>query len=121
MSGIRPAPIFDLNNALFPTVTVYDLKQIGDKLFYMEPKIGEDFTRTGQLALNDTIREKLENMRDFSFSFRGDELFSEGRVGLLENIVRKQVEALLSGKRLTTEDVFPVSSAARKRFEDDYN
>ena len=121
MEIIRPAPIFDLNNTLFPTITVDELKQIGDKLFYMEPKIGEDFTRTGQLALDDTIREKLENMRDFSFAFRGDDLFSEERVGLLENIVRKQAEALLSGKRLTTEEVFPMSSAARKRFEEDYN
>ena len=109
MEIIKPTPVFDLNNTLFPTFTVENLRNIGDRLFLIEPKIGDDFTRIGQIGLNDTIKERLEQMRGFSFSFRGDKYFTEERVELLEVIVRKQIEAVLSDKKLYTDDVFSVS------------
>lgn len=40
--------------------------------------------------MNDVIRDRLKDMADFSFSFRGDSIFTEKRVKLLEEIVRKQ-------------------------------
>ena len=44
----------------------------------------------GQVALNDTLKDKLKDMKDFTFSFRGDDVFSPNRVKILEQTVQKQ-------------------------------
>ena len=66
----------------------------------------------GQFALeNDTsglLRTRVEQLKDFSFSFRGDRVFTAERVIKLEQAVRKQAEAILSNERLQTRDVFPL-------------
>lgn len=109
---LRMSPVFDLNLSLMPEA---DGKSIRDAGYYFyhdvhRPKLGEDFTELGQLALeNDTsglLRKRVEQVADFSFSFRGDDVFTEERVKLVEQAVRKQAEAILSPQRLFTKDVF---------------
>ena len=100
------APVFDLNLSMLPYVKMPEFENIGDVLFEYAPKLGNDFTRIGQIAMNDIIRDRLKDMADFSFSFRGDSEFSEKRVERLEEIVRKQAAAILSNETLQTKDVF---------------
>ena len=100
------APIFDMNLCLLPYALEEDFENIGDKLFEYAPKLGEDFTRIGQMGMNDIIRDRVKDMRDFSFSFRGDDVFLPERVKCLENIVRQQASAILSQNKLYTKDVF---------------
>ena len=106
MQIVEMAPIFDMNLSLLPYVTMDEFKNIGDKLFEYTPKLGEDFTRIGQMGMNDVIRDRVRNMRDFSFTFRGDDTFAPERVRRLEEIVRRQATAILSNDRLYTKDVF---------------
>ena len=106
MKIVGMSPVFDLNLSMLPYVTMSEFENIGDKLFGYAPKLGNDFTRIGQIAMNDVIRDRLKDMADFSFSFRGDSKFTEKRVKLLEKIVRKQATAILSNETLQTRDVF---------------
>ena len=52
------------------------------------------------------IRAILIGMKSFQFSFRGDEKFEPERVKLMEQMIHKQIEALLSREVLYTKDVF---------------
>ena len=100
------APVFDLNIAMLPYVEMNEFDKIGDKLFNYAPKLGNDFTRIGQIAMNDIIRDRLKDIADFSFSFRGDDVFTEARIRCLENILHRQAAAILSKDKLHTADVF---------------
>ncbi len=111
------APIFDMNISLLPYVTTEDLKNIGDKLYECSPKLGEDFTRLGQMGINDNIRDRVKDMCDFSFTFRGDDVFPAERVKRLEEVVRRQAKAILSTEKLYTKDVF----FSQKAKEDEEN
>ena len=106
MRVLKMAPVFDLNICLLPYVEMNEFENIGDKLFEYNPKLGNDFTRIGQIAMNDVIRDRLKDISDFTFKFRGDDVFSEERVKKLEEIVKKQAKAILSNEVLQTKDVF---------------
>ncbi len=110
---IGMSPIFDLNLSLLPYTEANDFDNIGDKLFECSPKLGEDFTRIGQMGMNDVLRSRVKDMRDFSFSFRGDDVFTEEHVRQLEKIVRRQAEAILASEKLYTKDVFPSDKAEK--------
>lgn len=107
---IGMSPVFDLNLSLM--LYTDDFTNIGDKLFEWSPKLGEDFTRIGQMGTNDVLRDRIKDIRDFSFSFRGDDVFTEDHVKQLETVVRKQAAALLSSDKLYTKDVFFSQRAA---------
>lgn len=101
------APVFDLNIALFSNAVPEDFKHIGDYIHKISPKLGNDFTEMGQFAANNaTCRDRIKDMKDFTFSFRGDEIFSPERVKCLERIVQKQAAAILSQDKLKTNIVF---------------
>lgn len=103
---IGMSPIFDLNLSMLPYVEMNEFEYIGDKLFGYAPKLGNDFTQIGQIAMNDKIRDRLKDVADFTFSFRGDGKFTEERVRQLEEIVHRQAAAILSNEKLKTKDVF---------------
>lgn len=90
MQIVGMSPVFDLNISMLPYVGMSEFENIGDKLFSYAPKLGKDFTRIGQIAMNDAIRDRLKDIADFSFSFRGDSKFTEKRIKLMEDIVQKQ-------------------------------
>ena len=106
------APIFDMNISLFPYTSIEKFKDIGNVIYKCDIKLGDDFVHMGQTALNDVIRDRVKDMKDFSFSFRGDDVFPPERVKCLEEIVRHQAEAILSKETLYTKDVFFSSQAA---------
>ena len=108
---IGMSPIFDFNLSLLPYAEMNTFHHIGDKLFECSPKLGEDFTRIGQMGLNDILRSRVKDMLDFSFSFCGDDVFTEERVKQLEKIVHSQAAAILSSEKLYTRDVFPSAKA----------
>ena len=64
------------------------------------------FTRTGQEMLTSEIRRELMNLQGFRFSFRGNREFGPARVQALENMVDRQIQAILKGEILYTRDVF---------------
>ena len=103
---IGMAPIFDLNLSMLPYVSMKDFDSIGDKLFEYAPVLGDDFTRIGQMAMNDTLRDRVKTICDFSFAFQGDDVFTPERVRAMEGIIRRQAQALLSSETLRTKDVF---------------
>lgn len=100
------APIFDMNVSLLPYIADKDFENIGDKLYECSPELGEDFTRLGQMGINDSIRERVKDMRDFSFAFRGDDVFLPKRVECLEKLIRQQAAAILKPYKVYTKDVF---------------
>lgn len=106
LETVRMSPIFDLNLTLLPTVKIEEFENIGEILFGLSPRLGTDFTRIGQIAMNDDIRDKVKDIKDFKFSFRGDATFPEERVKALEEIVNRQAEAILSQDILYTYRVF---------------
>lgn len=115
---VRMAPVFDLNLSLLPYIERSDFPQIGSKMRDYSPVIGEDFTRIGQQAMTSEIRSILIDMKSFQFSFRGDDKFEPERVNLMEQMLHKQIEALLSREILYTKDVFmpEQKSVASDRF-----
>lgn len=100
------APVFDFNLTLLPYVLDSEFANIGDKLLEYGPKLGTDFVRIGQQALTDQIRGSVKNLKDFEFSFRGDDKFSAKRVKVMTKIVNRQAAAILSHDVLQTKDVF---------------
>lgn len=100
------APVFDMNLSMLPYVSMSDFDNIGDKLFEYAPVLGDDFTRIGQMAMNDMLRDRVKTICDFSFAFRGDDKFTPERINAIEAIIRKQASALLSTEILRTRDVF---------------
>ena len=107
------APVFDMNLSLLCNVPESGLDHVGDALYGCSPKIGSDFTRTGQLMLTDSIRERVKELQDFEFSFCGDNKFSEKRVRKTEEIIQKQSSAILSNQKLMLKDVFFSAQAER--------
>lgn len=103
---IGMAPVFDLNLSMLPYVSMSDFDNIGDKLFEYAPVLGDDFTRIGQMAMNDTLRDRVKDICDFSFAFRGDDTFTPERIRAIEAVIRKQAAALLSTDVIRTRDVF---------------
>ena len=103
---IQMAPVFDLNLSLLPYIERSDWEQIGTKMRDYGPVIGEDFTRIGQQAMTSEIRALLIEMKSFQFSFHGDDKFEPKRVKLMEQMIHRQIEALLSGEILYTKDAF---------------
>lgn len=112
MDIIGMSPIFDLNLSMLPYVDMEDFDHIGDKLYGYAPKLGNDFTRIGQIAMNDIIRDRLKNIMDYTFCFRGDDVFTTKRVIFLEDIIHKQAKAILSNDKIMTKDVFFSKEAA---------
>lgn len=108
------APVFDLNLSMLPYVSMSDFENIGDKLFEYAPVLGDDFTRIGQMAMNDTLRDRVKAICDFSFAFRGDDTFTPDRVKAVEAVIRKQAAALLSTETLRTRDVFFSQNAVQE-------
>lgn len=103
---VRMAPVFDLNLSLLPHIESEDWEHLETKLCDYAPEIGDDFTRIGQQAMTSEIRSVLAGLKGFQFVFRGDENFSPKRVQLMERMVNRQIEALLSRDVLYTRDVF---------------
>lgn len=95
-----------MNMSMLPYVERDEFLDIGRKMEQYGPRIGEDFTRMGQQAVNSFIRSTLVGLKGFRFSFRGDEHFPEWRVSAMEELVNRQIEAVLSKDILQTKDVF---------------
>lgn len=109
LSVVSISPVFDFNLSLLYSCNTNDLKnQIGDCLYNFTPALYSDFTRMGQLCANgnDKIQDRLKDLKDFTFSFRGDDVFPEERIKVLERSVQLQATAILSSERLYTKDVF---------------
>lgn len=106
MERVKMAPVFDLNMALLPYVEKEEFLDIGKKLLEYGPRIGEDFTRMGQQAATSSIRADLIGLKGFQFEFRGDNVFPEWRVKALEELVNRQIEAVISKEILQTQNVF---------------
>ena len=50
---------------MLPYVSMKDFDNIGDKLFEYAPVLGDDFTRIGQMAMNDALRDRVKTICDF--------------------------------------------------------
>lgn len=100
------APNFDFNLSMLPYVVMEEFERIGTKLLDYSPAIGNDFTRIGQKMLTAEIRRELINLQGFRFSFRGNREFAPARVLALEEMVNRQIQAILKGQILYTRDVF---------------
>ena len=100
------APVFDFNLAFFPYVLNKEFENIGDKLLEYGPKLGDDFTRLGQQALTDKTADRLKDIKDFEFSFKGDRKFTKERLDTIHSLINRQIDAVLSKDILYTKDVF---------------
>lgn len=107
---LKPSKIFDLNLALFGSLSKENLTDFYYYACSTRPKIGDDFTLVAQRLLTPEIRQDLEKLVDFSFSFRGGKIgdieYEDWRVKLTEEIIRTQVKAILSEESKRTKEVF---------------
>lgn len=108
------APNFDFNLSMLPYVTKEEFQDIGTKLLDYGPAIGNDFTRVGQEMLTSEIRKELVNLQGFRFSFRGNQDFAPSRVNILEEMVNRQIRAILKNETLYTKDVFIPKKTTQK-------
>lgn len=107
------APFFDQNKSLFGDLRKEDFEHISRHIYYRRPRIGRDFTGLGRWAITEEIAKDLEGMRDFSFTFRGDDTMPDWMVEGVENTVRRQIEGLLD-LTIPENEVF-----ARKKTEEE--
>ena len=110
---VSMAPVFDMNISLFPDASLEKFQNIGDVIYKTQPKLGDDFTRMGQTAMNDVIKDRVKVLKDFTFSFRGNDVFPPERVKYLEEVIQRQAAAILSKETLYTKDVFFSPQAAK--------
>ncbi len=103
---LRIAPNFDFNLSMLPYVLWEEFEDIGRELLDYGPAVGDDFTRLGQRMLTSEIRKELISLDGFHFSFRGNRDFSPERVCAMEEMVSRQIRAVLKGDILYTRDVF---------------
>ncbi|MCM1468328.1 MAG: hypothetical protein NC086_09280 [Alistipes sp.] len=108
------SPNFDFNLSMLPYVTKEEFEHIGTKLLDYGPAIGDDFTRVGQKMLTAEIRKELINLQGFCFSFRGNKDFEPSRVRIMEEMVDRQIRAILKGEILYTKDVFVPKETKQK-------
>ncbi len=99
---LRMAPVFDMNLSMLPYLDASDAMRIGDYLDRYKPCIGHDFTRDAQAVLTPEIRTTLIQLKDFTFSFRGDERFTVERVRFMERLIHRQIDAILNKAPLCT-------------------
>lgn len=110
---VRMAPLFDENISL--GTYIMDDEFAGNlKINELRSKQGDDFLKNAAQYLTPGIRDRVESLIDFHFTFRGDAFFTEKRVEILEKVVRTMAEAVLLGK---TEifAAFPAEEIARER------
>lgn len=100
------SPVFDLNLSMLYNFTDEDFANVGMKLYETVPKLGDDFTRIGQIAMNDVIAERVRKIKDLSFSFSGDDVFSQSRIEKMLEIISVQASAILSDKTMYIRDTF---------------
>lgn len=108
------APNFDFNLSMLPYVFGEEFEDIGRKLLDYGPAVGDDFTRMGQKMLTSEIRRELIGLDGFRFSFRGNRDFIPERVRMMEELVHRQIRAVLKGDILYTKDVFVPQGFVRK-------
>ncbi|MCM1188206.1 MAG: hypothetical protein NC541_02795 [bacterium] len=113
------APNFDFNLSMLPYVTAEEFGQIGTKLLDYGPAIGNDFTRVGQKMLTSEIRRELINLQGFRFTFRGNKDFEPSRVQILEEMVNRQINAILRSDVLYTKDVFVPAKVSQESIGSD--
>ncbi len=117
LEPVQMAPIFDMNLALLPYVEQNEFTDIGTKLLEYGPRIGDDFTKVGRMAMTPEIRSELIGLKGFTFTFRGDDTYPEWRVKKIEEMVNRQIEALLNKEILNTKDVFVPALAYPEKIE----
>lgn len=112
---LRMAPTFDFNLSLLYSFNNLNSDNINDAIFDSSSLLGNDFTSVAKNVINDVIRDKLKDMKDFKFAFRGDEVYPSNRIKLMEEVINKHASKLLStsNSELLTTDVF-VSNKHRK-------
>ncbi len=91
---------------MLPYVTKEEFQDIGTKLLDYGPQMGGDFLQVGQEMLTPEIRRELIGLQGFEFSFRGNQEFEPWRVKAMEEMVHRQIQAILRGGGLQTKDVF---------------
>ena len=104
---IRMAPVYDFNLSMLHHCTEDDFQNIGKRVQELAPCIGDDFTELAKAVVTPEIRSDLVNLKGYSFSFGGDEIFPKWRVKKMEDIVDKHINAILGKSRVFTADVFP--------------
>ena len=113
------APNFDFNLSMLPYVTTEEFERIGTKLLDYGPAMGNDFTRVGQEMLTSEIRRELIELQGFQFAFRGNKDFEPARVRILEEMVNRQIHAILRNDILYTKDVFVPEKVPQESIEFD--
>lgn len=98
MQVLRMAPVFDLNRALLPAL---DEDQLANPEWYIQrcqSKLGGDFTATAQTLMSASIRADMEALLEFRFRPHPCIPLPDERVRLLELLVRRRAEEILTGK-----------------------
>lgn len=92
------APMFDHNRSL-----LYGLKspeKVSEYLKQQIPRIGMDFNITAHSLLTPRLRQDLLNLKGFHFRQDGEFDLPKERITMLEQVVNRQIDNILSGTSL---------------------
>lgn len=92
------APMFDHNRSL-----LYGLKspeKVSEYLKQQIPRIGMDFNVTAHSLLTPRLRQDLLNLKGFHFRQDGELDLPKERITMLEQVVNRQIDNILSGTSL---------------------
>lgn len=95
---IGMAPVFDHNRSL-----LYGCKTIDGAAEYLKqqvPRIGMDFNTAAHSLLTPQIRQDLLNLKGFRFRRDGEFDLPEKRLEMLEHVIDRQIDHILSGTSL---------------------
>lgn len=122
LKPISIAPAFDFNLSMLYNFTDDELMNANSKMYDLKPKLGDDFTRIGQQAMNSVIAERVRKIKNLSFSFKGDDTFIQKRLERIFELICIQADAILSDTKMYIKDVFvSEKTEAYRQKEQEYN
>lgn len=89
------APVFDHNLCLLPYAMESDFPTIDKYIAGQGPRIGVDWVEVARDMLTPSIRRRLINLKGYTIPFEGDEKFPKKRVDFLNDLINRQIDAIL--------------------------
>ena len=95
MQMLCMAPPFDHNLSLLPYAMESDFPTIDKYISEQGPHIGNDWVTVAKSVMSPTIRKRLINLKGYTIPFEGDEKFPKKRVDFLNDLINRQIDAIL--------------------------
>lgn len=90
------APPFDHNLSMLPYAMESDFPTIDKYIAEQGPRIGDDWITVAKTVLDSYTRSRLVSLKGYTIPFDGDEKFPKKRVDLMNDLINRQIDLILS-------------------------